>query len=68
VAHDTRADAEQAGKEWTRVHGGGEVFTHRDEDELSRIRKGDSAAGSGALGVSSCGSSPAAGTPPCSRV
>jgi len=40
-AHDTQADAEKAGKDWTRANGGGEVFTHRDEGEFSRIRKGD---------------------------
>ena len=40
-AHDTQADAEKAGKDWARGHGGGEVFTHRDEGEFSRIRKGD---------------------------
>jgi hypothetical protein len=39
--HDTQAEAEQAGKSWAREHGGGEVFTHRDEGEFSRIRKGD---------------------------
>jgi Uncharacterized protein conserved in bacteria (DUF2188) len=39
--HDTQAEAEQAAKEWARAHGGGEVFTHRDEGEFSRIRKGD---------------------------
>ena len=39
--YDTQADAEQAGKDWARSHGGGEVFTHRDEGEFSRIRKGD---------------------------
>jgi Uncharacterized protein conserved in bacteria (DUF2188) len=39
---DTQADAEKADKEWTRAHGGGEVFTHRDEGEFSRIRKRDS--------------------------
>jgi hypothetical protein len=40
--HGTQADAEAAGKEWARARGGGEVFTHRDEGEFSRIRKGDS--------------------------
>jgi hypothetical protein len=40
-AHDTQAEAEKAGKDWTRANGGGEVFTHRDEGEFSRIRKGD---------------------------
>lgn len=39
--HDTQAEAEQAGKAYTRERGGGEVFTHRDEGEFSRIRKGD---------------------------
>ncbi len=39
--HDTQAEAEQAAKTWTRENGGGEVFTHRDEGEFSRIRKGD---------------------------
>ncbi len=39
--HDTQAEAEQAGKSWARENGGGEVFTHRDEGEFSRIRKGD---------------------------
>jgi hypothetical protein len=39
--YDTQADAEKAGKDWARSHGGGEVFTHRDEGEFSRIRKGD---------------------------
>jgi hypothetical protein len=39
--HDTQAEAEQAAKDWARSHGGGEVFTHRDEGEFSRIRKGD---------------------------
>ena len=40
-AHDTQAEAEKAGKDWTRANGGGEVFTHRDEGDFSRIRKGD---------------------------
>ena len=40
-AHDTQSEAEKAGKDWTRANGGGEVFTHRDEGEFSRIRKGD---------------------------
>jgi len=40
-AHPTQAEAEQAGKELARSQGGGEVFTHRDEGEFSRIRKGD---------------------------
>jgi hypothetical protein len=39
--HDTQAEAEQSGKAYAREHGGGEVFTHRDEGEFSRIRKGD---------------------------
>ena len=39
--HDTQAEAEQAGKTWLDGHGGGEVFTHRDEGEFSRIRKGE---------------------------
>jgi hypothetical protein len=39
--HDTQAEAEQAGKAYARGKGGGEVFTHRDEGEFSRIRKGD---------------------------
>lgn len=39
--HDTQAEAEHAGKAYAREHGGGEVFTHRDEGEFSRIRKGD---------------------------
>jgi hypothetical protein len=39
--HDTQAEAEQAGKSYARERGGGEVFTHRDEGEFSRIRKGD---------------------------
>jgi hypothetical protein len=39
--HDTQADAEAAGKSWVRDNGGGEVFTHRDEGEFSRIRKGE---------------------------
>jgi Uncharacterized protein conserved in bacteria (DUF2188) len=41
ATHDTQAEAEQAAKEWARAEGGGEVFTHRDEGEFSRIRKGD---------------------------
>ena len=40
-AHDTQAEAEMAGKDWVRSHGGDEVFTHRDEGEFSRIRKGE---------------------------
>ena len=39
--HDTQADAESAGKSWLGANGGGEVFTHRDEGEFSRIRKGE---------------------------
>ena len=39
--HETQADAEQAAKSWARENGGGEVFTHRDEGEFSRIRKGE---------------------------
>lgn len=37
----TQAEAETAGKAYVRANGGGEVFTHRDEGEFSRIRKGD---------------------------
>jgi hypothetical protein len=39
--HATQAEAERAGKSYARERGGGEVFTHRDEGEFSRIRKGD---------------------------
>lgn len=39
--HATQAEAEKAGKAHARANGGGEVFTHRDEGEFSRIRKGD---------------------------
>jgi hypothetical protein len=39
--HPTQEEAEQVGKQWLRENGGGEVFTHRDEGEFSRIRKGD---------------------------
>ena len=39
--HDTQAEAETAGKAWLSSNGGGEIFTHRDEGEFSRIRKGD---------------------------
>ncbi len=39
--HATQAEAERAGKQWLSDNGGGEVFTHRDEGEFSRIRKGD---------------------------
>jgi hypothetical protein len=41
ATEDTQEKAEQAGKAWLRSNGGGEVFTHRDEGEFSRIRKGD---------------------------
>ena len=40
--HDTQAEAETAGKSWVEGQGGGEVRTHRDEGEFSRIRKSDS--------------------------
>jgi len=40
--HDTQADAEAAGKDWAESQGGGEVRTHRDEGEFSRVRKSDS--------------------------
>jgi hypothetical protein len=39
--HDTQAEAESAGKDRLGADGGGEVFTHRDEGEFARIRKGD---------------------------
>jgi len=39
--HSTQAEAEATGKAWLKDHGGGEIFTHRDEGEFSRIRKGD---------------------------
>ncbi len=39
--YDTQAEAEREGKNWVHSNGGGEVFTHRDEGEFSRIRKGD---------------------------
>ena len=39
--HPTQAEAEKQGKSWARERGGGEVYTHRDEGEFSRIRKGD---------------------------
>lgn len=39
--HDTQSEAENAGKSWLRSNGGGEAFTHRDEGEFARIRKGD---------------------------
>ena len=39
--HPTQEEAEQSAKAWLRENGGGEVFTHRDEGEFSRIRKGD---------------------------
>jgi hypothetical protein len=38
---DSQASAERAAKTWLRAKGGGEVFTHRDEGEFARIRKGD---------------------------
>lgn len=41
ASYDTQAEAEKEGKTWARANGGGEVFTHRDKGELSRIRKGD---------------------------
>lgn len=41
----TQAEAEKLGKEWVAENGGGEVFTHRDEGEFSRIRKGDAVEG-----------------------
>ena len=37
----TQAEAEALGKNWLRANGGGESFTHRDEGEFSRIRKGE---------------------------
>lgn len=40
-SEDTQAKAEQTAKTWLASNGGGEVFTHRDEGEFSRIRKGD---------------------------
>ena len=40
--HDTQAEAEEAAKAWASDNGGGEVLTHRDEGEFSRIRKGQS--------------------------
>ena len=39
--YDTQAEAVRQGKAWARERGGGEAFTHRDEGEFSRIRKGD---------------------------
>jgi hypothetical protein len=39
--HPTQAEAETAAEDWLRSNGGGEVFTHRDEGEFSRIRKGE---------------------------
>jgi hypothetical protein len=39
--HDTQAKAEEAAENYVRANGGGEVFTHRDEGEFSRIRKGE---------------------------
>jgi hypothetical protein len=41
ATEDTQASAEQRAKSWLRSNGGGEVFTHRDEGEFARIRKGD---------------------------
>jgi Uncharacterized protein conserved in bacteria (DUF2188) len=41
ATEDTQASAEQHAKTWLRANGGGEVYTHRDEGEFSRIRKGD---------------------------
>ncbi len=41
-SHDTQSDAEQAAKSWLDDNGGGEVLTHRDEGEFSRVRKGES--------------------------
>jgi hypothetical protein len=38
---DTQAEAVSEGKSYARANGGGEVFTHRDEGEFSRIRRGD---------------------------
>jgi hypothetical protein len=38
---DTQASAEQRAKTRLSSNGGGEVFTHRDEGEFARIRKGD---------------------------
>ena len=42
ATHDTQAEAQEAGKAHVSENGGGEVFTHRDEGEFARIRKGDS--------------------------
>jgi hypothetical protein len=39
--YDTQPEAEQVWKDWASKCGG-EVFTHGDEGEVSRIRKGDS--------------------------
>ena len=39
--YPTQEEAEREAKSWVRQNGGGEVFTHRDEGEFSRIRKGD---------------------------
>ena len=41
ATEDTQASAEQRAKSWLSSNGGGEVFTHRDEGEFARIRKGD---------------------------
>ena len=40
-SHPTQEEAERSAKDWLRSNGGGEVFTHRDEGEFSRIRKGE---------------------------
>ena len=45
ATQNTKAEAEEAAKAWLRSNGGGEVFTHRDEGEFSRIRKGDAVDG-----------------------
>jgi len=39
--YTTQEEAEREAKSWVQQNGGGEVFTHRDEGEFSRIRKGD---------------------------
>lgn len=39
--HNTQTEAEDAAKSCAIQQGGGEVFTHRDEGEFSRIRKGE---------------------------
>jgi hypothetical protein len=41
ATEDTQEAAGQSARSWLRVHGGGEVYTHRDEGEFSRIRRGD---------------------------